>query len=82
MADRPAAAAALTYAGYPAPSPAPPRRAAEDDPRSPNYDARVLRSPYGDPAPPLAPEFLALVEETMGTAFEPVPVFYSTRTGS
>jgi len=74
--EAPAEAAALRQAGYPAPSPASPGRSPEDDPQSAEYDSHVLRSPYGDPAPPIAPEFLALVEQTMGTVFEPVSVFY------
>jgi len=51
-------------------------RQPEDDPSSSRYDAQVLRSPYGDPAPPIAPAFLVLIEETFGQRFDSVPEFY------
>lgn len=55
----------------------PPRtRSPEDDPDSPAFDASVLRSVDGDPAPPLADTFVRMVEETMATSFVSIPEFY------
>jgi len=77
VGEGPGIAAALETAGYSVPSPPDARpRAAEDDPRSPAFDREVLRSPYGDPAPPIAETFLRVVEETMGTVFDSIPEFY------
>ena len=70
-------ARALEAAGYSVVNPPIPReRAPEDTPRSPGFDAQVLRSFYGDPAPLIGGAFWRMVEETIGTAFDSIPQFY------
>ncbi len=68
---------AMEAAGYEVTNPPAPRqRAPEDLASSPAYDANVLRSPYGDPAPPIADAFLKVVEETLGIEIDSIPEFY------
>lgn len=52
------------------------KRAAEDTPGAPEFDASVLRSVYGDPAPPISPRLFELVEETIGCRLVSIPQFY------
>lgn len=67
----------IEAAGYNVANPPAPReRGAEDSPSSPNYDREVLRSAYGDPAPPIADAFLKVLEATIGTKFDSIPEFY------
>jgi hypothetical protein len=68
---------AMEAAGYEVTNPPAPReRAPEDLESSPEYDTNVLRSAYGDPAPPIADAFLKVVQDTLGIEIDSVPEFY------
>ena len=77
VGEAPGVAAALERAGYQIDNPPVARpRAPEDDPTSSQFEAQIVRSVYGDPAPPINPALSRMIEEVIGTPFVSEPVFY------